>query len=55
NLFLIGFAQHLKETSMFLLPNEPIAVCCLRDYHSNLVSFSLSSDLVPHCFDPMLL
>ncbi|XP_022726088.1 probable receptor-like protein kinase At1g11050 [Durio zibethinus] len=49
----IGFAVHLKETSLFHLPNLPTSVSCLQDFQSKLNSLSLPSNLVSLCFEPM--
>ncbi|XWS62817.1 hypothetical protein CRYUN_Cryun06bG0043100 [Craigia yunnanensis] len=53
SVFGIGLAQHLKETSLFQLPNLPTSVSCLRDYQSKLNYLSLPSNLVSLCFEPM--
>ncbi|XWS40033.1 hypothetical protein CRYUN_Cryun18bG0105300 [Craigia yunnanensis] len=52
-VFGIGLALHLKETSLFDLPNLPTSVSCLQDYQSKLNSLSLPSNLVSLCFEPM--
>ncbi|XP_022763280.1 probable receptor-like protein kinase At1g11050 [Durio zibethinus] len=53
SVFGIGLAQHLKETSLFQLPNLPTSISCLQDYQSKLNSLSLPSNLVSLCFDPV--
>ncbi|XP_008456072.2 probable receptor-like protein kinase At1g11050 [Cucumis melo] len=53
SLFGIALAQHLKETSLFNLPDLPTSNSCLRDFQSKLSSLSLPDDLVSHCFDPL--
>ncbi|KAM5580807.1 hypothetical protein ABKV19_010158 [Rosa sericea] len=50
----IGLAQHLKDTSLFLLPNIATSITCFQDFQSKLTSFSLPSSIVPYCFDPIL-
>ncbi|XVE66940.1 hypothetical protein DITRI_Ditri08aG0119900 [Diplodiscus trichospermus] len=53
SVFGIGLAVHLKETSLFQLPNLPTSVACLQDYQSKLNSLSLPNNLVSLCFEPM--
>ncbi|KAJ6926405.1 receptor-like protein kinase [Populus alba x Populus x berolinensis] len=53
SLFGIAVAQHLKETSLFHLPNLATSISCLRDYQSKLNSFSLANNLVSYCLDPL--
>ncbi|KAM5564329.1 putative receptor-like protein kinase [Rosa sericea] len=50
SLFGIGLAQHLKQTSMFQLPNATASAACLSDFQSKLSSLSLQPTLVPLCF-----
>ncbi|KAK6282680.1 hypothetical protein POUND7_016505 [Theobroma cacao] len=52
-VFGIGLAQHLKETSLFQLPNLPTSVSCLQDFQSKLNSLSLPGNLASLCFEPM--
>ncbi|KAE8708254.1 putative receptor-like protein kinase [Hibiscus syriacus] len=47
--FGIGLTQHLKQTSLFDLPNLPTSVSCLQDYQSELNSLSLPSNIVSLC------
>ncbi|XP_048443256.1 probable receptor-like protein kinase At1g11050 [Pyrus x bretschneideri] len=53
SLFGISLAQHLKETSLFQLPNLPTSISCLQNFQSKLSSLSLSPNLVSYCFDPL--
>nr|TKR84295.1 putative receptor-like protein kinase [Populus alba] len=53
SLFGVAVAQHLKETSLFRLPNLATSISCLRDYQSKLNSFSLANNLVSYCLDPL--
>ncbi|KAE9595896.1 putative protein kinase RLK-Pelle-RKF3 family [Lupinus albus] len=50
SLFGIGLAQHLKETSMFQLPNENTSSTCLSDFKTMLSAMSFQPSLVPSCF-----
>ncbi|XP_023523433.1 probable receptor-like protein kinase At1g11050 [Cucurbita pepo subsp. pepo] len=50
SLFGIGLAQHLKDTSLFHLPNFKSSSSCLTSFQSKLSSISLPSSLVPNCF-----
>ncbi|WJX16646.1 hypothetical protein P8452_06647 [Trifolium repens] len=50
SLFGIGLAKHLKETSIFQLPNENISTRCLQDFKLNLSSLKIQPSLVPSCF-----
>ncbi|KAI7991826.1 putative receptor-like protein kinase [Camellia lanceoleosa] len=52
-VYEISLSQHLKETSLFKLPDLPTSLSCLSDFQSKLNSFSLSSDLTSLCFDPL--
>ncbi|XP_059648173.1 probable receptor-like protein kinase At1g11050 [Cornus florida] len=53
SLFGIALSQHLKETSLFQLPNLPTSISCLSDFQSKLDSLSLPSNLTYLCFDPL--
>ncbi|XP_021824677.1 probable receptor-like protein kinase At1g11050 [Prunus avium] len=53
SLFGVALAQHLKETSLFQLPNLPTSNSCLQNYQSKLTSLSLPPNLVSYCFDPL--
>ncbi|RDX57819.1 putative receptor-like protein kinase, partial [Mucuna pruriens] len=46
----IGLSQHLKETSLFQLPNENTSSTCLSDFQTKLTSLSIEPSLVPSCF-----
>ncbi|XP_016478175.2 putative receptor-like protein kinase At1g11050 [Nicotiana tabacum] len=52
SLFGVAMAQHLKETSLFHLPNLETSVSCIQDFQSKLNSLSLPSNLSSFCFDP---
>ncbi|KAJ6752747.1 RECEPTOR-LIKE PROTEIN KINASE-RELATED [Salix koriyanagi] len=52
SLLAVALAQHLKETSLFQLPDLATSSSCLRDYQSKLNSFSLSDNLLSYCFNP---
>lgn len=53
SLYGLGLSQHLKETSLFQLPNLPTSVSCLEDFQSKLNSLFLPQNLTSICFDPM--
>lgn len=53
SLLGVGFSQHLRQTSMFHLPDFNTSASCLHDFQTKLSSMSLPSDLVSLCFDPM--
>ncbi|KAK7320976.1 hypothetical protein VNO77_30989 [Canavalia gladiata] len=46
----IGLAQHLKETSLFQLPDENTSSICLSDFKIKLSALSIQPSLVPSCF-----
>ncbi|KAL5779360.1 hypothetical protein ACOSQ2_010097 [Xanthoceras sorbifolium] len=50
SLIGLGLAQHLKETSMFQLPNATAASSCWNEFQSKLAALSMNSSLVPFCF-----
>ncbi|PPS12115.1 hypothetical protein GOBAR_AA08502 [Gossypium barbadense] len=52
SVFGIGLAEHLKETSLFQLPDLPTSVSCLHDFQSKLDLLSLPNDVVSLCFEP---
>ncbi|XAR49386.1 Non-specific serine/threonine protein kinase [Bertholletia excelsa] len=52
SLYGIAFAQRLKETSLFQLPDPTTSANCLVDFQSKLNLFSLSPNLTSLCFDP---
>ncbi|KAG9135456.1 hypothetical protein Leryth_007227 [Lithospermum erythrorhizon] len=52
-LYGIGLAQHLKDTSLFNLPNLEASKSCLDDFQGKLTSLSLPSNVTSMCFDPM--
>ncbi|PRQ19841.1 putative protein kinase RLK-Pelle-RKF3 family [Rosa chinensis] len=52
SLYGIAFAQHLKETTLFQLPDLSTSNSCLQNFQSRLTSLSLPSTLVSYCFDP---
>ncbi|KAG5129127.1 hypothetical protein JHK84_035524 [Glycine max] len=49
-IFHIGLTQHLKETSLFQLPNENTSSTCLSDFQTKLKALSIDLSLVPFCF-----
>ncbi|CAI9764551.1 unnamed protein product [Fraxinus pennsylvanica] len=53
SLYGLGLSQHLKETSLFQLPNLPTSVSCLEDFQSKLNSLFLPQNLTSICFDPL--
>ncbi|RHN77891.1 putative protein kinase RLK-Pelle-RKF3 family [Medicago truncatula] len=50
SLFGIGLAKHLKETSIFQLPDENTSTTCLQDFQLKLSSLRIQPELVPSCF-----
>ncbi|KAF9664114.1 hypothetical protein SADUNF_Sadunf17G0122500 [Salix dunnii] len=53
SLLGVALAQHLKETSLFQLPDLATSISCLQDYQSKLSSFYLSDNLLSYCFNPL--
>ncbi|GJT88308.1 probable receptor-like protein kinase [Tanacetum coccineum] len=53
NLYGISIAQHLKQTSLFNLPDIETSKACLHDFQLKLDTLLLPSDLATFCFDPM--
>lgn len=53
SLFGIAFAERLKATNLFQLPNLETSISCLHDFQSKLSTFSLSPDLTSLCFHPL--
>ncbi|KAJ0010160.1 hypothetical protein Pint_33119 [Pistacia integerrima] len=53
SLFGVALAEHLKETSLFNLPDVNTSIACMQDYQSKLSSLSLPDNLVSLCFDPL--
>ncbi|KAM0971497.1 hypothetical protein ACFX13_019692 [Malus domestica] len=51
SLFGIGLSQHLKQTSMFQLPNSNSSSSCLSDLQSGLAALKLDPSVVPLCFE----
>ncbi|KAK6114923.1 hypothetical protein DH2020_007192 [Rehmannia glutinosa] len=52
SLFSIGLAQHLKQTSMFYLPNPNTSSSCISDFQDKLItSMSIPNSLFPVCFN----
>ncbi|KAL8114687.1 putative receptor-like protein kinase At1g11050 [Apium graveolens] len=45
SLYGVAFAQHLKETSLFRLPDVSTSISCLSIFQKNLNSLSLPSNL----------
>ncbi|KAF5195301.1 Kinase protein [Thalictrum thalictroides] len=50
SLFGIGLALHLKQTSLFQLPDLPTASACIINFQDKLSSLSLPPDIAPTCF-----
>ncbi|KAJ4950066.1 hypothetical protein NE237_026898 [Protea cynaroides] len=50
SVYGIAFAQRLKDTSFFQLPDLNTSEACLTDFQSKLDSLSLPSDLASSCF-----
>ncbi|XP_043720599.1 probable receptor-like protein kinase At1g11050 [Telopea speciosissima] len=50
SVYGIAFAQRLKDTSLFQLPDLDTSIACLHDFQSKLDSLSLPSDLASSCF-----
>ncbi|CAK7346924.1 unnamed protein product [Dovyalis caffra] len=50
SVFGMGLAQHLKETSLFQLPNANASSACLSDFQAKLAALSINPSLVPSCF-----
>ncbi|XP_042494539.1 probable receptor-like protein kinase At1g11050 [Macadamia integrifolia] len=51
SLYGIAFAQRLKTTSLFQLPDVNTSIACFHAFQSSLDSLSLPSDLVSSCFN----
>ncbi|XP_041992133.1 probable receptor-like protein kinase At1g11050 [Salvia splendens] len=52
SLYGVAFAENLKKTSLFQLPDLPTSISCLDDFQAKLSSLSLPSNLTSVCFDP---
>ncbi|KAL8208936.1 hypothetical protein R6Q57_008348 [Mikania cordata] len=52
SVYGISFAQRLKTTSLFNLPDLATSSACLSDFQKKLNSLSLPSNLSSVCFDP---
>ncbi|KAB1200525.1 hypothetical protein CJ030_MR0G007019 [Morella rubra] len=50
SLFGIGLAQHLKDTSMFQLPDAATSSSCLSNFKTKLATLSIQPSLVTDCF-----
>ncbi|KAI3448325.1 hypothetical protein Pfo_004990 [Paulownia fortunei] len=53
SLYGVALSRHLKETSLFQLPDLPTSISCLQDFQTKLSSLSLPSSLTSLCFDPL--
>ncbi|KAL3538540.1 hypothetical protein ACH5RR_001906 [Cinchona calisaya] len=53
SVYGIAFAERLKATNLFQLPNLETSISCLHDFQSKINTFSLSPDLTSLCFDPL--
>ncbi|KAJ8762801.1 hypothetical protein K2173_022930 [Erythroxylum novogranatense] len=51
SLIGMGLGQHLRETSMFQLPNATVSSSCLSDFQTKLAALSIDPALVPRCFN----
>ncbi|KAL3504258.1 hypothetical protein ACH5RR_034099 [Cinchona calisaya] len=51
SLFGFGLAHHLRETSMFYLPNAESSSSCISNFHDKLINMSISEFLVPMCLN----
>ncbi|GMJ02411.1 hypothetical protein like AT1G11050 [Hibiscus trionum] len=49
SLFGIGIAQHLKQTSVFQLPNPLAASACVSGFRNKLTALSIPPSLVDSC------
>ncbi|RVX04681.1 putative receptor-like protein kinase [Vitis vinifera] len=52
SLFAVALAQHLKETSLFRLPDVSTSQSCILDFQSKLTSLLLPNNLASSCFNP---
>ncbi|KAG9457083.1 hypothetical protein H6P81_001591 [Aristolochia fimbriata] len=52
SLFGVGLALHLKQNSIFQLPDRPTSAACVADFQSQLGSFSLPPGLASACLSP---
>ncbi|KAL6329341.1 hypothetical protein AAG906_017646 [Vitis piasezkii] len=52
SLFAVALAQHLKETSLFRLPDVSTSQSCILDFQSKLTSLPLPDNLASSCFNP---
>ncbi|XP_057973821.1 probable receptor-like protein kinase At1g11050 [Malania oleifera] len=50
SLFGMGLAQHLKDTSLFQLPDANSSSSCLSIFQSQIAALSIDPSLVPQCF-----
>ncbi|KAL9141244.1 hypothetical protein ABFS82_14G090400 [Erythranthe guttata] len=53
SLYGVSLSQHLKNTSLFQLPDLPSSISCLENFQQKLTSLSLPSALTSLCFDPL--
>ncbi|CAN1801507.1 Probable receptor-like protein kinase At1g11050 [Linum perenne] len=51
NLFGIGIALHLRDTSLFQLPDSDVSSACLSDFNAQLTDISIDPSFVPRCFN----
>ncbi|KAE8100189.1 hypothetical protein FH972_018114 [Carpinus fangiana] len=51
SLIGMGLAQHLKDTSMFQLPDAASSSSCLSDLQTKLAALSIQPSVVPRCFE----
>ncbi|ESW33460.1 hypothetical protein PHAVU_001G071300 [Phaseolus vulgaris] len=50
SIFGIGLAEHLKQTSIFYLPDVNTSSACLSDFKDHLAAISVKPTIVPLCF-----
>ncbi|XP_027092685.1 probable receptor-like protein kinase At1g11050 [Coffea arabica] len=51
SLFAMGLAKHLRETSMFYLPNADSSSSCISNFQSKLMNMSIPQISVPMCLN----
>ncbi|XP_065847752.1 probable receptor-like protein kinase At1g11050 [Euphorbia lathyris] len=51
SLFGMGLSQHLRESSMFQLPNSNVSSACLSDFQAKVATLAIQPNLIPTCFE----
>lgn len=51
SVFGMGLAQHLKQTSMFYLPDVNTSSSCIANFQESLAYISISTSLFASCFN----